>query len=517
MAQYQRFLSYLFEYEGDQKKENCGFAKIEIRGDVQRIFLSVKNNEQAEILHVFGFYHTKDGCDCVPLGRMVVKNGKGQLQYINNGVYLAGSKIKFEQLSGIVAGRQKPFSNAYATVWDDQYFGLSLFDKDRAKQTAQSEDEQVLENQPQEELQTMEVCCETDSKETNKIEQGQDKADAVWAQLSTAYQHIETLPGDTVVCLKVMPADIGRLPRPNWMLSNNGFLMYSFVKYRYIVFAKVTQGRYELWVPGNYEKSEELMAQMFGFYCFRSVKSKKRQQETLATGVCRLYFRQMIRVKKGSKDDSCRSTKNGESCIWLKTHQKQKKGKTMATENEQLLEEQARLREKEDRKFMRQALTQAKKAAAIDEVPIGCVIVCDGKVIARGYNRRNIESSVLGHAELAAMKKASKKLGDWRLEGCTMYVTLEPCQMCAGAAVQARLDRVVIGAMNAKAGCAGSIINLLDMQQFNHQIPITKGVLEQECSQILSEFFKRIRVKKKKRPLTNEEISDTIMDAQPGR
>ena len=97
MAQYQRFLSYLFEYEGDQKKENCGFAKIEIRGDVQRIFLSVKNNEQAEILHVFGFYHTKDGCDCVPLGRMVVKNGKGQLQYINNGVYLAGSEIKFEQ------------------------------------------------------------------------------------------------------------------------------------------------------------------------------------------------------------------------------------------------------------------------------------------------------------------------------------------------------------------------------------------------------------------------------------
>ena len=275
MAQYQRFLSYLFEYEGDQKKENCGFAKIEIRGDVQRIFLSVKNNEQAEILHVFGFYHTKDGCDCVPLGRMVVKNGKGQLQYINNGVYLAGSEIKFEQLSGIVAGRQKPFSNAYATVWDDQYFGLSLFEKDRAKQTAQSEDEQVLENQPQEELQTMEVCCETDSKETNKIEQGQDKADAVWAQLSTAYQHIETLPGDTVVCLKVMPADIGRLPRPNWMLSNNGFLMYSFVKYRYIVFAKVTQGRYELWVPGNYEKSEELMAQMFGFYCFLSVKSKK--------------------------------------------------------------------------------------------------------------------------------------------------------------------------------------------------------------------------------------------------
>ena len=171
----------------------------------------------------------------------------------------------------------------------------------------------------------------------------------------------------------------------------------------------------------------------------------------------------------------------------------------------------------EDEKFMKEAIKQAKKAEAIGDVPIGCVIVHDGKIIARGYNKRNKDKTVLAHAELLAMKKACKKLGDWRLEDCTMYITLEPCQMCAGAAVQARLDRVVIGAMNAKAGCAGSIINLLDMQQFNHQIPITKGVLEQECSQILSEFFKRIRVKKKKRPLTNEEISDTIMDAQPGR
>ena len=171
----------------------------------------------------------------------------------------------------------------------------------------------------------------------------------------------------------------------------------------------------------------------------------------------------------------------------------------------------------EDEKFMKEAIKQAKKAEAIGDVPIGCVIVHDGKIIARGYNKRNKDKTVLAHAELLAMKKACKKLGDWRLEDCTMYITLEPCQMCAGAAVQARLDRVVIGAMNAKAGCAGSIRNLLDMQQFNHQIPITKGVLEQECSQILSEFFKRIRVKKKKRPLTNEEISDTIMDAQPGR
>ena len=298
MAQYQRFLSYLFAYEGDQKKENCGFAKIEIRGDVQRIFLSVKNNEQAEILHVFGFYRTKNGCDCVPLGRMVVKNGKGQLQYINNGVYLAGSEIRFEQLSGLVAARQKPFSNAYATVWDDQYFGLSLFaekeskvqaaeektatpqitkeePEERTKEVTQEITTEPIVSEPTEELQTMEVYCEDDSEETDKIEPGQDKAAAVWEQLSAAYPHIETLPGDTVVCLKVMPADIGRLPRPNWMLSSNGFLMYSFVKHRYIVFARVTQGRYELWVPGNYEKSEELMAQMFGFYCFRSVKSKK--------------------------------------------------------------------------------------------------------------------------------------------------------------------------------------------------------------------------------------------------
>ena len=171
----------------------------------------------------------------------------------------------------------------------------------------------------------------------------------------------------------------------------------------------------------------------------------------------------------------------------------------------------------QDEKYMKQAIKQAKKAYALDEVPIGCVIVAGDKIIARGYNRRNTDKNPLAHAELSAIRKASKKTGDWRLEECTMYVTLEPCQMCAGAIVQARIPRVVIGAMNPKAGCAGSIINLLQMQQFNHQIPITKGVLEQECSHILSEFFKGIRVKKKKRPLTNEEISDTIMDAQPGR
>ena len=151
----------------------------------------------------------------------------------------------------------------------------------------------------------------------------------------------------------------------------------------------------------------------------------------------------------------------------------------------------------EDEKFMKAALAQAKKAAAIDEVPIGCVIVYEGKIIARGYNKRNKEKNTLSHAEMNAIRKASKYLGDWRLEGCTMYITLEPCPMCAGAIVQARVDRVVIGSMNAKAGCAGSVLNLLQMQQFNHQVEITQGVLEEECSEMLSSFFRELRKRKK--------------------
>ena len=146
---------------------------------------------------------------------------------------------------------------------------------------------------------------------------------------------------------------------------------------------------------------------------------------------------------------------------------------------------------------MKEAIRQAKKAEALNEVPIGCVIVHDGKIIARGYNRRNTDKNTLAHAELAAIRKASKKLGDWRLEGCTMYVTLEPCQMCAGALVQSRIDEVVIGCMNPKAGCAGSIINLLQNERFNHQVIVTKGILEEECSSMLSDFFSRLREQKK--------------------
>jgi tRNA(adenine34) deaminase len=153
----------------------------------------------------------------------------------------------------------------------------------------------------------------------------------------------------------------------------------------------------------------------------------------------------------------------------------------------------------QDEKYMKAAMAQAKKAYALDEVPIGCVIVQDGRIIARGYNRRNTEKNALAHAELAAIRKASKKTGDWRLEDCTMYVTLEPCQMCAGAIVQSRLQRVVIATMNPKAGCAGSILNLLQVEAFNHQVEITRGVMESECSEMLSSFFKELREKKKQK------------------
>ena len=152
----------------------------------------------------------------------------------------------------------------------------------------------------------------------------------------------------------------------------------------------------------------------------------------------------------------------------------------------------------QEERFMREALRQAKKAYALNEVPIGCVIEYEGKIIARGYNRRNTDKNTLAHAELLAIKRASKKLGDWRLEGCTMYVTLEPCQMCAGAIVQARISRVVVGSMNPKAGCAGSILNLLQMPQFNHQVELQTGVLKEECSAMLSGFFRELRERKKK-------------------
>ena len=157
---------------------------------------------------------------------------------------------------------------------------------------------------------------------------------------------------------------------------------------------------------------------------------------------------------------------------------------------------------------MKEAIRQAKKARVLEEVPIGCVIVSDGKIIARGYNRRNTDKNTLSHAELNAIRKASKKLGDWRLEGCTMYVTLEPCQMCAGAIVQARIPEVVMGCMNPKAGCAGSILNILEMPQFNHQVKVTRGILEADCSQMLKTFFEELRIRNKQEKAARKALSD---------
>lgn len=164
-------------------------------------------------------------------------------------------------------------------------------------------------------------------------------------------------------------------------------------------------------------------------------------------------------------------------------------------EKQRLLKEQEQARL--DVVFMKKALAQAKCAARLGEVPIGCVIVCDGKVVGRGYNKRNTRKTTLAHAEITAIDRASRRLGDWRLEGCTMYVTLEPCQMCSGAIVQSRIDRVVIGAMNPKAGCAGSIFNLLNRPEFNHQVEITYDVCSEMSTEILQLFFKDLRRRNK--------------------
>ena len=175
---------------------------------------------------------------------------------------------------------------------------------------------------------------------------------------------------------------------------------------------------------------------------------------------------------------------------------------TMSVKEKGSCEEQKKF----DEKYMRQALRQAKKAYDLDETPIGCVIVHGGKIIGRGYNRRNTDKNPLAHAEITAIRKASRKVGDWRLEECTMYVTLEPCQMCSGAIVQSRMARVVVGCMNPKAGCAGSVLNLLDMKEFNHQVQLDAGVLEEECSALMKSFFKELRTRQKMR---KKEAADT--------
>ena len=150
--------------------------------------------------------------------------------------------------------------------------------------------------------------------------------------------------------------------------------------------------------------------------------------------------------------------------------------------------------EKEIR-FMKEAIKEAKKAELIDEVPIGCVIVKDDKIVARGHNVRETKKTPLGHAEIIAIDKASKKLGAWRLQDCDIYITLEPCIMCAGAIIQSRIKHIYYGAKDPKGGAIESSINVLEAKNINHHPEITSGLLEEECSNIISQYFKRKREK----------------------
>ena len=163
----------------------------------------------------------------------------------------------------------------------------------------------------------------------------------------------------------------------------------------------------------------------------------------------------------------------------------------------------------EDEKYMKEAIRQAKKAWKIEEVPIGCVIVYQGKIFGRGYNRRTTDKNPLAHAEITAIKKASKVMGDWRLEECTLYVTLEPCPMCAGAIINARIPRVVFGAYDKKAGAFGSVVDL-NAYPFNHHPEIVSGVSESECASALSDFFRKKRKSSKcsEAPILREQSPD---------
>ncbi len=139
-------------------------------------------------------------------------------------------------------------------------------------------------------------------------------------------------------------------------------------------------------------------------------------------------------------------------------------------------------------------MAEARKAYLIDEVPVGAVIVYNDKIIARGHNTRELKQSVLGHAEINAIKKASQKIGSWRLEDCDIYVTLEPCSMCSGAIIQSRIRNLYFGAFDPKTGACGSVLNLFE-HNFNHKVNVTGGIMENECSTIIKEFFKELRQK----------------------
>ncbi len=165
----------------------------------------------------------------------------------------------------------------------------------------------------------------------------------------------------------------------------------------------------------------------------------------------------------------------------------------MEERDEEMTDEEQVDKKQVDEVFMQEALVEARKAYDLLEVPIGAILVKDGQIIGRGYNRRNCDKNPLAHGELMAISEAAKYIGDWRLEACTMYITLEPCPMCAGAIVQSRIPKVVIGAPNFKAGSGGTIINILNVEKFNHQVEVVWGVLEETCSQMLKDFFKALR------------------------
>jgi len=150
-----------------------------------------------------------------------------------------------------------------------------------------------------------------------------------------------------------------------------------------------------------------------------------------------------------------------------------------------------------DEIFMKEALKEARKAYEINEVPIGAVIVRNGEIVGRGFNQKETLKDATLHAEISAIKDACRNLGGWRLPGCTMYVTLEPCSMCAGALVNARVERLVIGASDYKTGACGSVLNIVQMEKLNHQLDVQSGVLENECSDILKMFFEELRNSKK--------------------
>ena len=150
-----------------------------------------------------------------------------------------------------------------------------------------------------------------------------------------------------------------------------------------------------------------------------------------------------------------------------------------------------------DEQFMLEAIFEAKKAEEINEVPIGAVIVHDEKIIARSHNLRETTQNAIAHAELLAIDEACQKLGTWRLENATLYVTLEPCPMCSGAIILSRINRVVYGAKDPKGGCAGTFMNLLEDDRFNHQSEVVAGVLEEECGNLLTNFFRQIRERRK--------------------